>query len=211
MAQQFEAALKAHIQWRADNGDPWTWGVSSVEVGADLGEYRIRSAGHSWADFDAYDADFGPRGLLHWNATVAPLVEGVSSSISGSNPALNNPAPAGTPLAFVTVNVYSLRPGREQDFAGAAASATEILVKHDFGGHFVWTTPITGGGPGPTMSLVTLHSSWADMAEPNPTFPSIMIEELGEDGFAEWMGEIGSMYRGVEAYTLRLRPDLGAN
>ena len=37
MVPQFEAALQSHVRWRMDNGDPWTWGVSTVEVGENLG------------------------------------------------------------------------------------------------------------------------------------------------------------------------------
>jgi hypothetical protein len=66
MAAQFEAAVNAHTQWRKDNGDPWTWGVSVYDTGEHFGTYSVFSGGHSWADFDAYDAGFGPRGLLHW-------------------------------------------------------------------------------------------------------------------------------------------------
>ncbi len=213
MVSQFEAALKAHVEWRSENNDPWTWGVSAVEVGENLGEYRIRSGGHSWADFDAYDAGFGPEGLLHWNATVAPLVESVSSTISAANPALSNLPPDGADftLAFVNVVTFQLRPGREVQFTQAITSATEILREHDFGGYSLWTSPVMGGGPGPVMSLVSLHSSWADMAEPDPSFESIMVQALGQDGFMEWLTELGQTYRGVESYTLRVRPDLGVN
>ncbi len=62
-----------------------------MEVGENLGQFGIRSAGHSWADFDAYDAGFGPEGLVHWNATVAPLVESISSAITTVNLAISNP------------------------------------------------------------------------------------------------------------------------
>ena len=152
-----------------------------MEVGEALGQYGIRSGGHSWADFDAYDAGFGPEGLLHWNATVAPLVESVSSSITTTNQAISNPPPAGRATAFVNIVTFQLRPGRELRFTQAITSATEILVEHDFGGYYVWTSAVAGGGPGPSMSLVSFHTSWADMAEPDPTFEAIAFEKrLGQ-------------------------------
>jgi hypothetical protein len=185
--------------------------VSTVELGENLGTYGIRSGGHSWADFDAYDAGFGPEGLIHWNATVAPLVASVASRITTGYPALSNPLPDGEALAFVTINTFHVRPGREADFYAAVASATEILKAHNFGGYFVWSTPVSGGGPGPTMSLVSLYTSWASMADPDPTFEAILIEEMGQDGFIEWITELGGMHRGTEVQTIRLRPDLGVN
>ena len=61
------------------------------------------------------------------------------------------------------------------------------------------------------MSLVSFHTSWADMAAPDPTFEAIMVQALGQDGFMEWANELGENYRGVESITRRLRPDLGVN
>lgn len=211
MVAQFEAALKAHVQWRIDNNDPWSWGVSTVEVGEALGEYGIRSGGHSWADFDAYDAGFGPLGLVHWNATVAPLVESISSRITTANQEISNPPPAGFTSAFVNVTTFQLRPGREMQFNQAIASATETLKEHNFGGYYTWFSSVAGGGPGPSISLVSFHRSWADMAEPDPSFETIMMQEMGQDAFLEWMNELGQSYRGVESITRRLRPDLGVN
>ena len=49
------------------------------------------------------------------------------------------------------------------------------------------------------------------MAEPDPGFEAIMMEELGEDGFMEWAEAVGGSYRSVENYTLRRRPDLDVN
>ena len=208
MVAQFEAALQAHVQWRNENNDPWTWGVSTVEVGEALGQFGIRSGGHSWADFDAYDAGFGPEGLVHWNATVAPLVASVSSAITTLNQAIGSNPPVGA-YAFVNIQAYQLRPGREAQFTQVVNSAVEILMEHDFPGYFVWVSPVLGGGPGPSVSLVSFHTSWADMAPPDPGFEAIMVQALGQDGFMEWTRELGETYRGVESIVRRLRPDLG--
>ena len=211
MVAQFEAALQAHVRWRTENNDPWTWGISTVEVGENLGQYGIRSGGHSWADFDSYDAGFYLEGLVHWNATVGPLVQSISSAITTTNPAISNQPPAGRATAFVNISRYQLRPGRELQFNEAVASATKILKEHNFGGYWVWSSPVLGGGPGPSMSLVSFYTNWADMAEPNPTFEAIMVQALGQDGFMEWTNELGETYREVESITRRLRPDLGVN
>lgn len=211
MDAQFEAALRDHVQWRNENNDPWSWGVSTVEVGEMLGQYGLRSGGHSWADFDAYDAGFGPRGLVHWNATVAPLVQSISSTITTANEAISNRPPAGRTTAFVNIVTFQLRAGRELQFLQGITSATKILKEHNFGEYYVWTSPVLGGGPGPSMSLVSFHTSWADMAEPNPTFQAILMQALGEAEFMEWTNELGETYRGTESVTRRLRPDLGVN
>ena len=211
MVAQFEAALKAHVQWRTENNDPWTWGVSTVEVGEALGQFGIRSGGHSWADFDAYDAGFGPRGLVHWNATVAPLVQSISSRITTANEAISNRPPAGRTTAFVNIVTFQLRAGRELQFLQGITSATKILKEHNFGEYYVWTSPVLGGGPGPSMSLVSFHTSWADMAEPGPPFAAIMGPGARPGGVMGGGGENGRSIWGRSALKHTINPALGNN
>jgi len=208
MGAQFETALREHAQWRAANNDPWSWSVSVPETGENVGTYGIRSGGHSWADFDAYHAGFGPQGLVHWNATVAPLVELVASTIGRTNEDLGQLPPDGFDLAFVTITRFQLRPGRANEFNQLVGQAMEILKEGGFPGYWVWTSPVSGGGPGPYISVVGLNSSWEDMADPDPSFEAVMMAKLGEEGFMEWTNKFGATYRGVESWTRRLRPDL---
>jgi hypothetical protein len=207
MGVQFEAALQEHAQWRAANGDPWDWNVTMYETGRDLGTFGIRSGGHSWADFDAYDAGFGPQGIVHWTETVQPLVESMSSAITTTNQALSNPPPDGFAYAFVTVTTFHLRPGRGQEFNRLVAEATEI-IRDKLPGYWVWSSPISGGGPGPYINLVGFPENWAGMADPDPSFDAIMIQEMGEEGYLEWATNLGQTYRGTETFTLRRRPDM---
>lgn len=208
MSAQFEAALKQHIEWRVANGDPWNWGVSVVEVGAGLGEYSLRSAGHTWADLDAYDADFGPRGLQHWMATVAPVVESVSSTITTTDEALSNRAPQSRTTAFVTITRFHIRPDRQAQFEEAIAVGTQALKDHDWPGYWLWTTPMAGPHRGPYKDVVALHTSWADMQEPDRPMMAVLAEAMGQDDFEEWLADIGESTRGQETMIRRLRPDL---
>ena len=208
MTAQFEAALKAHIEWRIANGDPWTWGVSSLEVGETVGEFSVRSSGHEWAELDAYDSDFGPKGVQHYMATVAPLVESLSTMITTAEEAMSNRPPAGRPLGFVTITTYHIRPGAQAQFTQAAAAASQALMDHDFPGYWIWETPLSGGGMGPFMRVVSLHDSWSDMQERDPALLEVLAQAMGEDDFEEWMADFTGAIRGQETITRRLRQDL---
>jgi hypothetical protein len=206
MYPQFEAALREHAQWRAANGDPWIWGVYMPETGADLAHVVIRSGGHTWADFDAYDQSFNQKGLMHWNATVVPLIESISSSISAADLENSSIPTTGDAPAFVNVTTFRLRPGQEQLFEQTVNQASAILKQHGWT-NFVWAAPVSGDA-GPVRYLATLHPNWADMAEPDPSFAAILIQELGEEGFAAMMSTFGETMRGAESATYRFRPDL---
>ncbi len=138
---------------------------------------------------------------------MTPLVESVSSDITTIDQELSNPPPAGTAYAFVTITRFHLRPGQEIEFNRLVAEATEIL-RGKLPEYWVWSSPMSGGGPGPYIDLVGFAENWADMADPDPSFEAIMMQEMGQDGFLEWMTNLGQTYRGVESYTLRRRPDM---
>jgi len=208
MSAQFEAALKAHLEWRVENGDPWTWSVSTLEVGEGLGEYGLRTSGHTWADMESYDLDFSPKGLQHYRATVAPLVKSVSSMITTTNEEMSNRPPTGTALAFVTITTFHVRPGRQAEFAEAAAVASQALKDAGWPGHWVWATPLSGGGMGPFMQVVALHERMSDMAEPEPPMLAVLAQAMGQNAFDEWLSDFSESTRGQETIVRRLRPDL---
>ena len=49
------------------------------------------------------------------------------------------------------------------------------------------------------------------MAEPDPSFTSILLDEMGQEEFQKWITNVSECYRGTESQVLRLRPDLGIN
>jgi len=208
MAAQFEAALSAHTRWRVANGDPWAWGVSVYDTGDHFGTYSIFSGGHSWTDFDAYDADFGPQGRLHWQANVAPLIESMTSIITATNLAISKP-PVGKRVTIVTVTKFRVRPGQEQRFEELISQAMDT-VREDLPGYWVWRSPASGGGPDPYWELIQLYAGWSGMQERDPTFADIMSKEMGQDDFQDWMNEFRQTHRGTEVITHRSRSDLAA-
>ena len=163
MTTQFEAALKNHVAWRVANGDPWTWGVSMRVAGDGLGEYSIRSSGHSWADLDAYDADFGPVAFDNWMATVQPLVESVSNTISVINEDWSHRQPEGRAVNLVNIATFHVRPGQQERFNELVGQATTALKAANVDYYWLFSTPVVGGGMGPVWNVVGLADSWTDM------------------------------------------------
>ncbi len=81
----FESALRDHIAWRKANGETWNWTTYQVVTGPNQGDYVIRSGDHTWADFDEYDAGFGPKGGLAFGAMVLPLTASASMTITATD------------------------------------------------------------------------------------------------------------------------------
>ena len=52
--QEFNEALKKHVAFRSEQGDPWQWNVYTPLLGDDLGRIAVRSCCYTWADVDSY-------------------------------------------------------------------------------------------------------------------------------------------------------------
>jgi len=209
MGAQAEAAIRMHAQWRKASHDPWTWSVYTPETG-ELGAFLIRSGGHAWSDFDAYDKGFGPQGAARFDADVGPLVESIRSQIDVMLPeGLNNPPPPNTNIQFVNLTTFHLRAGMEPQFLQLVGQAVGVLKSANWPPRWVWAMPASGSDDlGPTIILAGLAENWAAMKDPDPNFDAVLTKSMGKDGFTKWQASLNQVIRGTTQVTLRYRPDL---
>lgn len=204
------AAIREHARWREQNGDPWTWGVYEVVNGENLGSFVIRSGGHSWADFDAYEqGEFAEAAGAHYEATMAPAIGSVSSVITAADTAHQR-----LPESFENIQLYSvitwhLEPDKVQDFQEAIDRIHAAIGQTDWPARYAFVSP-ANGADGPQTSIVLFYENWAAFRGPEKTFDEMMQEAYGEEAEAIFQKFSGS-YRWSESYVLRIRPDLSVN
>lgn len=205
-----EAAIREHAEWREQNGDPWTWGVYQVVNGENLGDFVIRSGGHSWADFDAYDqSEFAEAAGAHYESTMGPAVGSISNMITVADTAHQR-----LPESFENIQLYSvitwhLDPERTQDFEEAIDQIHDAIVQTGWPVHYSFVSPVNGTG-GPRRSLVLFYEDWAAFEGPETTFDEMMGEVYG-DGAAAIFEKFSGSFRWEESFVLRIRPDLSVN
>lgn len=204
------AAIREHAQWREQNGDPWTWGVYEVVNGRNLGDFVIRSGGHSWADFDAYEqGEFAEAAAAHYQATMAPAVGSISSVITAADTAHQR-----LPESFETIQLYSvitwyLKPDKVQDFQEAIDKIQGAAEQTDWPARYAFVSTVNGAD-GPQRSVVLFYENWAAFEGPEKTFDEMMGEVYGEEAEAIFR-KFSESYRWSESYVLRIRPDLSVN
>lgn len=205
----FEAAFKAHIEWRKANGDPWTWEVYEVATG-EFGKYYIRSGDHSYADLDAYEAsEFDQAANAHWMTTVQPSVESISNSISALNEDIVRFPDDPSALRLFTVTEFHLKSGHEQDFVTGIQEFHEVIVEEDIPFYYVMSS-LVAGGVGPSMTLVGLSNNWAGFASAagDAAMGAAMAEKHGAEGAAAILAKVTGAVSWSESQVLRLRVDL---
>ncbi|HSR69839.1 MAG TPA: hypothetical protein VLU25_18065 [Acidobacteriota bacterium] len=204
MHQQFETALKAHANWRKEQGDPWQWYVMQVVTGADHGDYIIRSAEMAWADLDNYE--FRDKGTAHFNTTVGPFIESVNSSITAANRAVSN-WPEDLIPRLVMVEAFHLKPGKARQFWETVAKAHSAFEGRM--GPYEWATTMIGQGAGGGSAVLVLpKQNWAEMKPRNMEMMGYLQEAYGEEGTMELMSQFDECITGVESMVVAVRPDL---
>jgi hypothetical protein len=175
----FEEVYKTHVQWHAKQNDTSRWNTWERISGESLG-FVVRSPGHHWKDFDA-TAEFDMADREHFLRTVGEHVVSIGASYTEALVHVSNLPEDNSPPPLVTVYEMRLKGGTEMAFIDGITKVHKALTDSDWPGHWVWLAE-TSGGSAPTFSLVLLHSSWADLAQPEKPFWVVMEEVYGRTG-----------------------------
>jgi hypothetical protein len=178
-----------------------------MATGVDMGTILVRSEGHTWADFDAYDASFALRGSTHFSATVGPLLESTTSSINTVDTTITRWPDDGSEFTLFQIYIYHLIPAKAQQSTRVVKRIHDAIVQEDYPANYAFVTPVVGES-GPTMILVVPARSWSDFEEPDRPMDEMMEGVYGAEEAAEIFTEFTNCYTAIESRVLRLRPDL---
>jgi len=201
---EFLEALTEHAQWRRDAGDPWTWHVYQVVVGEHLGRYIIRSAEHTWADFDDY-AQLNVKASAHWNETVGPYIAEISNALSTWDTDVNKWMPQ-EEIKYISVNSYMLKPGKWGEFSEAIGRYHEVIMEHDYDTNYGFAWAQEGGTA--DVHLVLPYSSYADMEGPEESLREFMTRVVGEEEAKALGDQFNSNIRSSTSALLIYIPEL---
>ena len=205
---QLMAALKAHTEWRKENGDPWAWELYSPQTGGRLDEVDIRSSGHHWADLDAYNgSEFQRNAGAHYLETVAPHVADIYTVIDAWDPEISAWPEGGPDYKLFDLSHYWLKPGHYQQWRAAVKKIHDILQAAEWPETYGFTRLVSGGSV-PQVTLVLPRTSWADMEEPEPSAQDVTREALGEEESNKlWAAFIGAVAK-TKTEVVQHRPEL---
>ena len=202
----FEAAFRAHMEWRKQQGDPWDWSVYQVVNGENLGDYFIRSGSHSWADLDAYE-DFLVKAAPHLWASIGSVIESVDTYITATDQDTIRLPKDFSKVNYIAYSFYHLSMAEMFGFQDSIKKVHEAIGQSNWPAHYAWTETVNGGS-GPTMTRVDFHENWASMQEPEKDFFQMLNEALGEEQAREVLAQITSAVRWVETSVGKRRSDL---
>jgi hypothetical protein len=210
MNDGFEAAVKQHMTWRKEHGDPWQWDTYLVVVGENLGLYGFRSGNHNWSDFDAYyvwEEESGAN--AHFEATVAPYIESVSNALAEMDTDLTRMPEDGGPYNLFAVTTFHLNSGMAPAFESAITAARAAMDEHDYPMDFIISWPGLGNS-GPSVSFITPHENWADFAPPEEEIGAFLTRTLGAEEAGKIFQQFTGSFHSSDSFVAWLRRDLSS-
>ncbi len=205
----FQEAFRAHVEYRKELGDPWSWAVYETVVGEDYGTLHVGSFNHTWADFDAYETwENGAAASAHFQATVSPLVEEMTTNISQANRSFERyyPDPEQVPN-YVNVTTFYLNPGKQGQFNENVMKWHEVIEANNMPYYYA-SNFLAAGGEGPSFTIALFGEGYASFADPDPSMEAAMMEHFGEEEAMEIFTAFGESFHYWENVVVRFRPDL---
>lgn len=208
MDLQYEAGRKKHMQFHRSQKDTFTWNTWLIETGDNAGTYVTSTCGHTWAEFDEWEARMGKADTADGATNLTPYVQGGSNGfyVYRSDMSL---APANEPPAPMTaVTIYKLKPGTAPDFAAAIRRATDAISKQaDWPKTSGWLQ-LVNGGDSPTFVLLNARKNWAEFAPLAKTPLDVMTEAYGKETADQIQKTIMDSTAHLSTEAATYRPDL---
>jgi hypothetical protein len=202
---QYEAARKAHMAWHKAQGDTWAWDVYEVATGPDTGAYIVATGGHTWAEYDTWNAKMGAGDAADAQKTLAGTIESATTSYWTALPAVSR-MPASTARSrYLSITHFQAKPGHAAAFEAAVGKIQSALTAAKYGSHSIWYR-LANGGPGGSYAVLVPRANLGEMASPAPA--AALRAHLGD---AQGTALIQALYEHVASTRTEMlehRPDL---
>jgi hypothetical protein len=206
MQQQFEQALKRHMDWHRQQKDTWTVKVWQVGTGERTGQYGRGVFGLHWKDLDSR-AKFMEADGADYNANVAQYEESEVGAVYLYHPELSRPMPGDVPTPIYSTVWYQLNMDGESDFLLAIRKAHEAIQKANWPVYYEFYE-LFNGGEHPTYVLTFPHKNWADFEPPEQTFRAVLEKAYGREEAESVLKLFDKSVHCVRSELAVSRPDL---
>jgi hypothetical protein len=204
MRQQFEQALKRHMEWHKQQKDTWTIYVAEAVTGNRVGQYMLAGPGHHWKEFDAREK-FDEADTADIVANVAPYADLIGSSIWIYHPELSRPMTGDA--RFIEFVEEHLNMGSESDYLLVVRKVHEAIQKANWPVYYD-IYELFNGGEHPTYGIDFLHKNWADFEPPEQTLRGVLEKAYGREETDALLKTFSKTLHCVKSEVWVSRPDL---
>jgi hypothetical protein len=186
---EFFAALKEHMAFRAEQGDPRQWQGYTPLLGDNLNRVAVRACCFSWADQDAYE-DWNrnhPAVSEHFDQHVGPHAADYHHYFERLDWANSHWSESAGPYRLFAVTEFNIKAGHAAEFDMLRDKMSQIAIQQGWASdNHVWLWSTTIGG-GQQEAIIVPHADFASFDRDEMSFAQFLADKLGS---AEAAGEM---------------------
>ena len=180
---EFRSAIKEHMAFRAEHGDPRAWQAYTPVLGDDLNRLAVRFCCIDWADVDSYREwnMSAPEVGEHYDETVAPHVASAEHYFETIDWANSHWSETAGPHRVFAVTNWAIKPGHSIEFDAARDKMSQIAIDQGWASdsrNWLWMSRIGGS---PQQSIVVPHRNFAGFDQAEDNFFRFLTEKLGSE------------------------------
>jgi hypothetical protein len=207
MAQQFEEGRKRHMEWHRKQNDTWAWETWQVQTGDASGVYLSITFGHTWKDFDAWEAKYAKGDEVDAAKNMDPYLVADTSSLWAFRNDVSRPPEGNEPSKMASVIHFILNSEGVNEFNIANRKIHEAIGKTNWPVHYQWYA-LVNGGEQPHFVLVLPHNSYAEMAPQEVSFEAMLEKAYGREDANALLRSLEKTIKRQWSEIIVYRPDL---
>lgn len=211
MENQFEEAVKLHMQFRAEQGESRAWWTFTPTIGDRMNVYVFRSCCFNWADIDSFLTEDQEKGFgENWNANVHQYVDHYHHYMERTDWEHSYWPDEGTDGPYYGVTEWTWKEDAGPASSAARKELSKMALEADWGttnGPWVWMSRIGGKDK---LMIVSPYSDYAAMAPPEKTFYDMVTEKVGEKKRDALFADFNSGFVSSEYSVWRYAEDLSS-
>ena len=202
----FEDAMKAHMAWRMEQGDPRSWQVYTVSTGGDRDDYYVRACCFTWADQDGYEKWAYDNNVSNtYYEQLGTMVEDLTHTFQAIDTENSNWNEDPNPFYYVGVTQFTPNPAMQMQTGRTVEKMSQLAIEKGWNSDWAWYTVIGGAS---NLMLAAGYTHYADMAPPEQSFYQFAAAHLGEEEAMEMLENFGEGFWGSTYKIYRWREDL---
>jgi hypothetical protein len=210
METEFEAAVVAHLAFRADAEDSRNWLAFTPVIGHNLTIYQFRGCCFDWADQDAYTAEDQKKGLgANFNENVGQYVDHLHHYFEYMDWENSHWPDGMSDGPYYGVTSWNMKPNPGPGPREARIKMSQIAIENGWGdtdNQWLWHWRIGGENK---LIIATPFDNFAEMAPPEQSFFEFVTEHMGsEEEAAALFDQFGSGFSGSDYTVWVHRPEL---
>lgn len=201
-----EEAVKTHMAWRLEAGDPRRWQAYVVHAGSDMNQIWVRACCFNWADQDAYEQwTYDSGAYAAYQEQLGGMVGKIEhryQEIDTENTKWNSDR---EPYYYIGVTKWTPNPAKIMQMMPAVSEMSQFAIEKQWNYSWAWYRSL---GEEDNLHLAVPYNNFAGMEPPEMSFFEFAAGHMGQEAATAMFQRFNESFW-TSTYTIyRWREDL---